>query len=196
MEGEEGRRSEVETGLSGLALRARRGESLAADLLFSALLPRITRGALALGASPADVPDLVQDVLLAGHRSLASFDPDRGSLEAWFFAILVHRVRNGRRADGRRRHLVSRLLLLAPRQTAPTAADAVEARLALARLLSFLTGREREVVALYEIAELSAEEAGSLLGISAAGIRSIARDARARLASAAAADRFAERKRR
>ena len=58
---------------------------------------------------------------------------------------------------------------------------AVEARLTLRRLLDRLTRRQREVIALYEIDGLSAEEVAGILGISAAGVRSLARDARRRL---------------
>ena len=149
--------------------------------------PGLTRIALALGVPAQDVPDLVQDTLLAAHRALRSFDPALGSYEAWTATILVRRVRNLRRGERRRRALQAVLGALG-RVTQPRGRreiDRLEARLTLDRLVSCLSDSQREVVALYEIGELSADEAARILGHTAAGVRSIARDARARLADAA-----------
>lgn len=171
--------------LTAMALEVQAGEKTAANRLWEAARPLLQRVALALGVPPSDVPDLVQDVLLAAHRGLESFAPDKGSLDSWLVAILVRRARNALRAQRRRRRLSERLRILIPRAASRGPFDAVEARLTLARLLTSLTESQREVIALYEIADLSAEEAGNLLGMSAAGVRSIARDARERLSRAA-----------
>lgn len=149
--------------------------------------PRLTRIALALGVPAQDVPDLVQDTLLAAHRARRSFDPARGGFETWTATILVRRARNLRRGERRRRALGAVLGTLG-RGTPPRGRpeiDRLEARLTLDRLVSCLSDSQREVVALYEIGELSAEEAARILGHTAAGVRSIARDARTRLADAA-----------
>jgi len=184
------------TSLSALAGEARRGDGGAADRLWDGVRPRLLRIGLALGVPAADVPDLVQDVLLAAHRGLRTFDPEKGSLEAWLGTILVHRARNLFRSGRRRRGFFARFPMLPARQATRGAIDAVEARLTLERLLTFLTEKQREVVALYEIGELSAEETGRLLDITAAGVRSIARDARIRLSEAAAGQRLSQEERR
>ena len=175
--------------LSLLALRAARGESGAADRLWAAVRPRLSRIALAIGIPPDDVPDLVQDALFAAHRRLRSFDPQKGTIEGWLSASLVRRARNAFRAERRRRRMVERFGAFFERRARSRPMDAVEARLTLARLLGALTDGQREVIALYEIGELTAEDTGRLLGITAAGVRSTARDARVRLARAALASR-------
>jgi RNA polymerase sigma-70 factor, ECF subfamily len=175
--------------LSFLALRAARGEAGAADRLWAAVRPRLSRIALAIGIPPDDVPDLVQDALFAAHRRLRSFDPQKGTIEAWLSASLVRRARNAFRAERRRRRMVERFGAFFERRARSRPMDAVEARLTLNRLLRELTDGQREVVALYEIGEFTAEDTGRLLGISAAGVRSIARDARIRLGEAAAVGR-------
>jgi RNA polymerase sigma factor (sigma-70 family) len=175
--------------LGALAARAQAGDARAADRLWETMRPRLSRVALAIGIPPDDVPDLVQDALFAAHRRLKSFDPLKGTLEAWLSTSLVRRARNSSRAERRRRRLAERFgaLLRWGARRRPT--DAVEARLTLARLLGALTDGQREVIALYEIGELTAEDTGRLLGITAAGVRSTARDARVRLARAALASR-------
>jgi len=152
-----------------------------------AATPRLTRIALALGAPAQEVPDLVQDTLLAAHRALRSFDPDRGSFDAWLATILVRRVQNARRAERRRRALRGLLGRIgAPREPRGTRdIDRAEARLVLAKLVACLSDSQREVIALYEIGDLPAEEVARALGHTAAGVRSIARDARTKLAAAA-----------
>lgn len=172
---------------AALALEAQSGNVRAAERLFTKVRPRLVTVGLALGVPGQDVSDLVQDTLLAAHRALASFDPALGSFEAWIGAILVRRARNGLRALRRRRQFLAvlrRVGIPRPRRTSEPI-EGVEARLTLERRLNALTSSQREVVAFYEIGELTAEDAGRLLGISPAGVRSIARDARLRLAEAA-----------
>lgn len=149
--------------------------------LFRTLRPAMLRWALALGTDPDSAEDLVQETLLAAHRSLHRFDPALGTLEAWAAEILVRRLRSRRRAWWRRLRLAEAVSRSAPR-IEPSRAAAIEARLTLRRLLGSLTERQREVVALYEIGDLSAEDTARALGLTSAGVRSIARDARERLA--------------
>jgi RNA polymerase sigma-70 factor (ECF subfamily) len=149
-----------------------------------ALRPRLLRWALALGARPEDADDLVQDTLLAAYRNRERFDPNEGTLEGWTALILVRRFRNRRRSWLRKIRFLEVLRHESPGKAVPGVA-AAEARMTLARLLRALTDRQREVVALYEIGQLSAEETARVLGVTAAGVRSIARDARRRLATEA-----------
>jgi len=173
--------------LARLALAARASRGAEEERLWQAARPRLVRIALALGVPAADVPDLVQDALFAAHRALRRFDPGAGSFEGWIGTIIVRRAQNLARSRRRRRRFLDALrtigLPVAPR-SAP-ALDRLEARLVIERLLGCLSVSQREVVALYEFGEMDAAEAARVLGISAAGVRSIARDARRRLAEEA-----------
>lgn len=172
--------------LSRFAEQAREGSGEAADHLWTLVRPRLTRVALALGVATQDVPDLVQDTLLAAHRALFSFDSQRGSFEGWVMTILTRRARNFFRGRSRRVRFLGVLRRLhTGRSEESRATEVAEARLTIARLLTCLTETQRQVVALYEIGELSSDEAGAVLGMTPAGIRSIARDARQRLSEAA-----------
>jgi len=163
--------------------RARDGDRDIADRLYAEVRPRLLRIALALGADPDSAADVVQEALWSAHRSLRRFDPGRSSFLGWLGVIVVRRLRNRRRAAARR-HRLQEALRLAPRGDRDPERSAAEARLTLRRLLAQLTERQREVVALYEIGELSADEVARTLDLTAAGVRSIARDARNRLSAA------------
>jgi RNA polymerase sigma-70 factor (ECF subfamily) len=172
-----------EAGLLPLVRAVREGDRAAADRLYAAVRPRLIRVALALGSDPETAADTVQESLWAAHRNLDRFDAGRASFEGWLSVILLRRLSNRRRSALR----VSRLLAaLRGQQTAQggRGARAVEARLTLDKLLRRLTPRQREVIALYEIGELSADEVARLLDLTPGGVRSIARDARRRLREA------------
>jgi RNA polymerase sigma-70 factor (ECF subfamily) len=181
-------RADQVSDLTALAVAARAGAAGAVDRLWERTRPRAVRVALALGVPAQDVSDLVQDVLLAAHRGLRSFDDASGSFEAWLAAILVRRARNRARAARRRSWLLAAFRSAGRPDTSRTAPaiEQVEARLTLARLVDALTPSQREVVALYEIEDLSAEEAARVLGIEPSSVRSIARDARRKLTETAA----------
>lgn len=170
--------------------RARLAEDASAAL--ERLRPRLLRLALVLRTSPEDAEDAVQETLLAAYRNRSSFDPATGSPESWTAAILLRRLRNRKRGWLRRIRFLSALGREPERRAVP-GSEAIEARLTLARLLDALTPRQREVVALYEIAEWSAEETARVLGMTPAGVRSVARDARRRLSEAAAGGKEASR---
>ncbi len=173
--------------LDSLATRAQDGDELATTRLWEEAREFLARLALAYGVPPDDVPDLVQDTMYAAHTHLADFDLSRGRFEAWVGTILVRRARNRLRRFHRQRQLLERFtesLFSGARRT--SAADRAEARWTLDRLLSELTARQRQVIALYDIAELEAAEVATILGISEAGVRSVARQARQRLTRVAA----------
>ena len=175
--------------LARLAVEASAGRRAGAgeERLWQVARPRLVRMALALGVPASDVPDIVQDALFAAHRALGRFDPGAGSFEAWIGTILVRRARNLARARRRRRIFLDalRAVGLPARPRSPHGIAGVEARLVVERLLGCLTDSQREVVALYEIGEMDAAGTAQALGITPAGVRSIARDARRRLAEEA-----------
>lgn len=180
-------KSEPPQSLESLAVAARHGDPAAVEQLYSAAGSRLGRIALALGIPPDDAPDVVQEVLLSAWGHLEDFDPEKGSFVGWLIPGLKGRAFNRRRAGSRRQRFLDRLRIRTVRRGEHIRHDheTIEARLTLKKLLLALTGRQREVVALYEIEGLSAKETAGLLGMSEAGVRSIARDARQRLTAQA-----------
>ena len=167
--------------LAALVDAARGGDETATDRLYAQVRPRLLRIALALGVDPDSAADLVQETLWSAHRNLGRFDDSRASFEGWLSTILVRRTRNRWRSLARGRRLL-KAVAASTRTSIEPGSRAVEAKLTLQRLLEPLTRRQREIVALYEIDGLTADEVAGILGISAAGVRSMARDARRRLA--------------
>ncbi len=168
--------------MTTLALAARAGDVRAREGLWAAAGPRLLRLALLLGVRPEDAPDLVQECLLAADGALVRFDAERASIGTWLSTILVRRVRNHRRGAARRQRFLGVLawrVRTAPHRSSPQ--EQVDARLTLASLVAGLTPQQREVVALYETAGLTAAETGRALGISAGAVRTIAWEARRRL---------------
>jgi RNA polymerase sigma-70 factor (ECF subfamily) len=150
----------------------------------AAIRPKLVRIALALGIDPNDADDLAQESLLSAHRNLHRFDPAKGSFESWTSVILVNRARSWQRSRQRRWKMLNAFRASA-RGSDAAGGSTVEARLTLRRLLAGLTPRQREVVALYEIGGSTASEAAAALGMTEAGVRSIARDARRKLSELA-----------
>lgn len=178
--------------LTSLAVDARSGDEATLDLLYRTARPSLLRWALAMGAGPDTAPDLVQETLWAAHRHLTSFDPARGTFEGWIATILVRRLRNRRRARARRARLLDSFRAEgspgSARRTLPRAIEVVHARAALHKLLAVLTDRQREVVALYDLAEMNATDVARVLDLTPAGVRSIARDAHRKLEKATRGD--------
>ncbi len=171
--------------LDALAVEARPGDRDARERLWSVCRPKLTGVALGSGINPDDVPDLVQDALFSADTHLDSFDPGRGSFRSWLITILLNGRNNLTRSRARRARILQGM---APRGNGngnghgPGRLEPVEARLQINRLLPFLTRTQRTIVVLYEIGGLSAYEASLILGITPAGVRSVAREARRRMA--------------
>src|SRR5262249_19349669 len=63
--------------------------------------PAMLRVALSLSRRPQDAEEVVQDALHRAHRSLATFDPTRGSLRSWLLGVTANRARQLRRGAAR-----------------------------------------------------------------------------------------------
>ena len=170
--------------LDRTALVAQEGDRDARNALWIVVRPRLEKIALALGVEFDDVADLVQDVLLCADRNLHKFDAAKGSFRTWLVTILGHLKHNLSRSKIRRARLLEAMRgNLVRRGAAGSRADLdrLESSIELSRLLSTLSWRQREVLILYRIGDLTSRETGAVLGISAQTVRSIARDARSRL---------------
>jgi RNA polymerase sigma factor (sigma-70 family) len=137
-------------------------------------------GALAVReVGRSDAEDVVQDALVRAWRRRATFDPDRGTARVWLVAVLL---------DQARRHRLRRLRWMS--LAAADSADAVlvvpgdAARVDLDRAVRALPRRQRQVITLFYLADLSVAEVASVLGISAGSVKSHLHEARQSLRAA------------
>jgi len=119
------------------------------------------------GVSDDDAPDAVQDVFLAVHRTLASFE-GRSSVRTWLFTI-CRSVARDRRNRASRRHEVASLDAVGPEIDARADAAARlehNSRLArLERILAAMEPEQRELLVLYEIEDMTGEEIAQALSL-------------------------------
>ena len=87
--------------LAAMMAAAQAGDQAAYRRVLHASVPLIRRAARRAGVPPSGVDDVVQEVLLAVHRMLATFDPSR-SYQAWLSAITKRRSIDFLRSSGRR----------------------------------------------------------------------------------------------
>lgn len=161
-----------------------RAPPLDAGTLYRAHVRQVARWAGRLAGPTLDVEDLVHEVFMIAHARLATFRGD-SSAATWLFGITERVVRHRRRrarwrrwltgsADDSAGHLVA---------SGPDPLRAVESRETAAevyRVLDRLPDRDRQVLILFELEELTAEEVGKLLGIQASNARLRLHRARAR----------------
>jgi RNA polymerase sigma-70 factor (ECF subfamily) len=138
-----------------------------------------------LGASPAVVEDIAQEVFLVVHRRLTEFE-GRSSIKTWLFGI-ARRVMHDHRRSARRKNPPSEdpsegtdVNSLHDTQHLPdAAAAAAEATRLLYALLDELDDEKREVFILAELEQIPAQEIATALGISVNTVSSRLRLARA-----------------
>lgn len=136
-------------------------------------LHTLCRGGAVNGAS---VDDLVQETMARAWRSRATFDPVKGTLDAWLSRITFHVYLDHRQLPAPSTTLVDEHATAAPGPLAQAAA-----REQLRRLLGRLSSRERGVLLRFHrdgrsVAELAAADA-----VPAGTIKSLLHRARARL---------------
>ena len=140
----------------------------AAPLEFDAVVaehgPYIWRVLRRLGVREADVEDIWQETFIVVHRKLGAFE-GRSQLRTWLSAIAVRVASDYRSRAHRRREQATDEFpddgILASQHD-----DLVEQqrRALLDRLMSELKPEQREVIVLYEFAELPMQEVAEALG--------------------------------
>ena len=134
-------------------------------------------------ADPAEAEDLAQDALLRAVRGLGSYDPARGSMEAWLWRIVANAARDAANRRQRLRDLIVRLGVALPRET-HSVEDAVLSRMRddeLRRHLSRLPLRDRTLLALRYGADLDMHQVGAAVGLNSDSAARAVRRALARL---------------
>jgi RNA polymerase sigma-70 factor (ECF subfamily) len=142
--------------------------------VFRAHAAQVARWAARLGGPGVDVEDVVQEVFATVSRKLRGFRGD-AKLETWLFGITDNVVRNLRRRAAVRRVLVGWSDDLAERASdAPSPFEDLEAKRRVARayaVLDRLPGRDRRVMILFELEQLSSDEIAVLLGTKPGTVR-------------------------
>jgi RNA polymerase sigma-70 factor, ECF subfamily len=118
-----------------------------------------------LGVAPADAEDVGQEVFLAVHTQLSSFEA-RSSLKTWVCGICRNKAFDHGRSASRRRRLLAAVL---SRDVESSAYDPQlllllkEREGMLHEILEKLSHEQREVFVLFEIEELSMKEVASIV---------------------------------
>ncbi|WP_026415487.1 RNA polymerase sigma factor [Actinomadura oligospora] len=137
---------------------------------------------------PQTAEDVVADTFLAAFRRRAAFDPSRGSVRPWLFGIATNLIAQHRRAETRRYQAFAQVGADPhpgghdDRVAASVSAERLQPE--LARALAALSRKDRDVVLLKALAQLSNEEIAEVLGIPYGTVGSRLSRARMRLRAA------------
>jgi RNA polymerase sigma factor (sigma-70 family) len=124
------------------------------------------RYAVALSGNVADAADITSETFERAFRAIASGGGPKGDVRAWLF-VVARRI-----GTDRWRRLTRRSRNLHP----PTASDDLgdaNSRIWLEQLVQVLPVRQREVIALRYMKDLSDDQIGRILGLSESGVRSL-----------------------
>ena len=101
--------------------------------------------------------DLLADVFERAFRARDHFDPRRGSLKTWLYAIAVNRLRDHQRRAQVERASLQRVIPTTTTRVDPPQ-DAIADRDLVTHALSILNQRDREIIALRFGADLTAPQ--------------------------------------
>lgn len=151
--------------------------------VYDACYSDVARWVRALGAPPADLADLVQEVFVVVHRRLPDFDGE--NLVAWLYRITDRQVRDFRRSMWikhifrRSVEITSDVVSLNPTQL--MVLETREKQRHLERLLARLGTTVSSTFVLFEIEGYTAEEISTIQEISINNVRARIQRARKKL---------------
>jgi RNA polymerase sigma-70 factor (ECF subfamily) len=168
------------------------------DALYRAHAATVARWAVRLGGPTVDPDDVAQEVFMVAARRLEHFRGD-AEVTTWLFRITSKVVANHRRRSWLRRvwsHLTGGATEVpVPAEQWPGATlDARERVRQLYALLEELPEKQRRVLVLFELDEMSTADIAALIGVPHATVRVWLHRARARLLDAVARSRGEERR--
>ncbi|MFC4591423.1 RNA polymerase sigma factor [Sphaerisporangium corydalis] len=135
-----------------------------------------------LGAEPAE--DVTAEVFLVAFRGRVRYDRSRPDARPWLYGIATNVTSQYRRAERRRTRAMARVPAERPGAFDERSADRVTAESlqpALARALSGLSSRERDLLLLVAWTDLTYEEVALALGLPIGTVRSRLHRVRAKL---------------
>jgi RNA polymerase sigma-70 factor, ECF subfamily len=158
-------------------------EALSPEELCRIYAPRVCRFAARIARSSEEADDLAQDALLRAVRAISSYDPSKGTPDAWLWRIVVNAGKDAARRRELARGLLQRLMFSTPRES-ESVEEAVLVRLRDAELrahLRSLPHRDRTLLALRYGAGLDIAEVGAAVGMNSDSTGKAIRRALARL---------------
>ncbi len=159
-----------EARLKALLLRGLTGDQLAYQDFLGTLALHVRAFLRSrLSRRPAEIEDMVQDVLLAVHNARHTYQPQQ-PLTAWVQAIarykLADHLRSVSRRDARHDVLDDDAQLFAVSEV-----ESAEASRDLTKLLKQLPERQRLPIVHVKLEELSVEETAQLTGLSSSAVK-------------------------
>ncbi len=171
--------------------RAQGGDQAAYNRLLKAMVPLIRKVARRRIDDPALIEDVVQDTLLTIHRVRATYDPSRPILP-WVSAIAGSRAIDALRKRGRRRarevHDDDAFNAYADDDAPHDTNAAQDARIQVSERLSRLPDRQREMVEMVHLREMSLNDAAKHSQLSIGAVKSLLHRALVRLRQTGADD--------
>jgi RNA polymerase sigma-70 factor (ECF subfamily) len=149
---------------------------------------QVSRWAERLAGPTFDIEDIVHEVFMIAYEHMASFRGD-STLSTWLFGITDRVVRHRRRKERWRRWLSGSADDTAGHLPSNGAdplriAERNQAAEAVYRVLDHLNDRDRQILVLCELEEMSADEVAALLNIQSTNVRVRLHRARMRFARA------------
>lgn len=168
----------------GHGLRTQEVTAPTAAALCERYAERVYRFAAMVSRGDVEAEDLAQDALERAIRRLKTFDPSRGTVDAWLWTIVLSAAADAGRGARRRHLLADRLRALSDRSAdvQPPPAIPVSSGDLLAAIRE-LGARDRSIIALRFGADLGYAEVGVALDMTAAAAGVAGRRALARLRS-------------
>lgn len=166
-----------------LMRRAQDGDQMAYRMVLRALLPAIRKMARRRIADEALAEDAVQDTLMTLHRLRHTYDPAR-PLRPWIAAIAHARSIDALRRSGRARRFEivdEQAMAAAPDLRSAQPGEALGQEREVARLLDLLPQRQRMMVEMVKLREMSLDDAADASRLSVPAVKSLLHRALARL---------------
>ena len=159
--------------MAGLLRSALAGDAAAyrsfLHVLTASLRPVVRAACARAGLPPADVEDMIQDVLLAIHTKRQTWDQS-ARLSPWVHAIVRHKVIDGFRRRGRRDEVpIEDVIETLPAETAqpqePSARDLLD------RYMGVLKGKQYEVIKAVSLDNASIRQTAERLAMTEVAVR-------------------------
>jgi RNA polymerase sigma-70 factor (ECF subfamily) len=157
-------------------------EALSFRQIFDAHVSYVAGSLARLGIDERDRDDLVSEVFVRVHRSLATYDPLR-PMRPWLFAFAARVASEHRRLARHRREVFAEVDVVSASPGPDQALEEHQSRRLLARALEELDDDKRAVFVLHDLDETAVPDVARALGIPEGTAYSRLRAARAELAA-------------
>lgn len=164
---------EDQTEYSQLITRTLAGSREAYGELYEATIRDVYRTVRFLVSGPSDADDVVQDIYLELHRSLAQYDETR-AFRPWLMGLVMRQVHAYRRKGWRQLRITKKAEQTGELQDADFAGEVIDrlsSRVLMDKVNS-LPYKLRQVIVLHYLQEYSQEEAAAILDIPLGTVKS------------------------